>query len=106
MTKLTKVHPVTKDWFSMRYLPSVILLTFVNGFHCNGINRSLVVIQQSWKMWSNVMCPLGPFSLAHSILMNFEIDYIINACIIEAGCVMGAMTQKVLKCKKDMNECI
>ena len=52
------------------------------------------------------MYSLSSFSLAHSILMNFEIDYIINACIIETGCVMGATTQKVLKCKKDMNECI
>ena len=57
-------------------------------------------------MWSNFMYSLGPFSLAHSILMNFKIDYIINAYIIEAGGVMGATTQKVLKCKNDMNECI
>ena len=27
---------------------------------------SQVINQQSWKIWSNFMCPLGPFSLAQS----------------------------------------
>ena len=27
---------------------------------------SQVINQQIWKIWSNFMCPLGPFSLAQS----------------------------------------
>ena len=57
-------------------------------------------------MWSNFMYPLCSFLTGPFNFNEFKIDYIINVCIIEAGCVMGATTQKVLKCKKDINECI
>ena len=37
----------------------------------NPLNRLLVMIQQSWKIWSNFMCPLGPFSLAWSQMLYY-----------------------------------
>ena len=33
----------------------------------NSFRRSLVMVQWIWKMWSNFVCPLGPFLLAGTV---------------------------------------
>ena len=37
--------------------------------HGNRLKRSQVINQQIWKIWSNFMCPLGPFLLARSHIL-------------------------------------
>ena len=39
------------------------------------------MIQQNLKMWSNFVCPLGPFSLAQSHIIPFNTVYTYNVIL-------------------------
>ena len=54
------------------------------------------MMQQIWKMWSNFVCPLGPFLLAQSQLFNLLLKYSICYSILPCIYVECVDAQKYL----------